>query len=138
MARPHSWKVEYRNCDIAEGQVQTDVAGRRIAGYMFTLGSVAMFKGSHEFLPVDVTLQGGDCEGSPTARTAPSAPAAPAGITIQQIVGDHSSATGSSSTESKTRQPAERWITLRDLYNRELISSDAYEVEMQKTVRDLK
>lgn len=135
VSSPHDWRVEFRNCDYAEGRLMTRVPARRIVAYIFTLGIAAAFKGPNEFVPVDVALQGGDCEGPPIARTAP---AAPAGITIQQIVGDHSAASGTGGTnESKTRRLAERLTTLRDLYNRKLISKDVYDQEMQKAARDL-
>ena len=41
-----------------------------------------------------------------------------------------------SGSESKTRQLAEKLTTLRDLYNRKLITQEVYDREMQKAVQD--
>jgi len=136
VTNPHTWRIEFRNCDVAEGRLQTRVPGRRVAGYIFTLGIVAIFKGPHEFLPIDVEMQGGDCEGGTPAARRTTLPA-PSGITIQNIVGDHNNAgSANSGSESKTRQLAEKLTTLRDLYNRKLITQEVYDREMQKAVQD--
>lgn len=129
----HTWKVEFRNCEPADGKLQTGIAGGRIVGYIFTLGIVAIFRGPHYFVPVDVALTGGDCE-----PRVPAAKAAPPGITVQQIVGDKNLATGASGPElTKTQRLAERLQTLRDLYNRKLISKEVYERESQKALEEL-
>lgn len=126
---PHTWKVEFRNCEPAEGHLQTRVAPGRIVGYIFTLGIVAIFRGPYYFPPVDAALAGGDCESLAQPKQGPP------GITVQQIVGDHSQASGQGPT--KTQRLAERLTTLRDLYNRKLISKDVYEQESQKTIKEL-
>lgn len=128
VSKPHTWRVEYRNCDAAEGTLQTGVAGGRIAGYIFTLGILAIFRGPYYFRPVDAMLTGGDCEGRPAAATQP-------GIVVQQIVGDHNVAPAGART-SNTQKLAERLETLRDLYNRKLITKAVYESESQKAVRE--
>ena len=115
----HTWKVEFRNCDSAEGKLQTRVAPGRIVGYIFTLGIVAIFRGPYYFPPVDAMLVGGDCESRSQGKQA-----APPGITIQQIVGDRNQATGSGPEVTKTQRLSERLTTLRDLYNRKLISKE--------------
>jgi hypothetical protein len=130
---PHTWRVEFRNCDAAEGKLQTGIAGGRIVGYIFTAGILAAFRGPHYYRDVDAVLTGGDCEG--TAHV-PSAAPQP-GILIQNIVGDKNQATTSGSSDlSKTQQLNERLTTLRDLYNRKLISRDVFEQESQKAIRE--
>ncbi len=52
---------------------------------------------------------------------------------IQNIVGDKNQA-GTGQEVSKTQRLSERLTTLRDLYNRKLISEEVYEREMQKAV----
>ncbi len=128
VTNPHTWRVEYRNCDAAEGQLQTGIAGGRIVGYIFTLGILAIFRGPYYFLPVDAVLTGGDCETGRGGATQP-------GITIQQIVGDHNVAPAGG-TSSSTQKLSQRLETLRDLYNRKLITKQAYESESQKAVRE--
>jgi len=59
------------------------------------------------------------------------------GITINQIVGDRNQAGGSSAEASKTQKLAERLTTLRDLYNRKLISQEVYDRESQHALHDL-
>jgi PEGA domain len=81
---PHTWRVEFRNCDFAEGQLETGIGGGRIVGYIFTLGLVAAAKGPRYYLPVDAILTGGDCEPGQARPAQPSAP----GVMIQNIVGD--------------------------------------------------
>ncbi len=132
---PHTWRVEYRNCDYAEGNLQTGIAGGRIAGYIFTAGIFALFRGPYYYPEVDAMLTGGDCEGSPQAR--PAAQPQP-GILIQNVVGERNSATtsGTGTEVSKTQRLSERLTTLRDLYNRKLISEQVYEQEMQKAIKD--
>ncbi|MEO8604202.1 MAG: hypothetical protein ABI629_16620 [bacterium] len=130
VGKPHTWRVEFRNCDAAEGQLRTGIAGGRITGYVFTLGIVALFRGPYYYLPVDAILTGGDCETKSAA-----APGSPNGITIQQIVGDHNVAPAGSGATS-TQKLAERLETLRDLYNRKLITKAVYESESQKAVRE--
>ena len=125
---PHTWRVEYRNCDPAEGSLQTGIAGGRVAGYIFTLGILAIFRGPHYYKPVDAILTGGDCE---TAKAAPTQP----GITVQQIVGDRNVVPAGQGI-SNTRKLAQQLETLRDLYNRKLISKEVYESESQKAVRE--
>lgn len=131
---PHTWRVEFRNCDAAEGQLETGVAGGRIVGYIFTAGILAAFRGPYYYRPVDAILNGGDCEVSGQSRPAP-APAP--GIMIQNIVGDKNQpiSTGGSDI-SKTQKLAERLTTLRDLYNRKLITQQVYEQESQKAVQE--
>jgi hypothetical protein len=126
VGQPHTWRVEYRNCEPAEGQLQTGVAGGRVTGYIFTLGILALFKGPNYFKPVDAVLTGGDCETT-------GSPAQPS-ITVQQIVGDKNVAPAS--TDTNTQKLAQQLETLRDLYNRKLISKDVYEAESQKAVRE--
>lgn len=128
VSAPHTWRVEYRNCEAAEGTLQTGVAGGRVAGYIFTLGILAIFRGPLYIKPVDAVLTGGDCE---TGKAAPAQP----GITVQQIVGDHNVAPAGSGT-TNTQKLAQQLETLRDLYNRKLISKDVYEAESQKAVRE--
>jgi PEGA domain len=112
----HTWKVEFRNCEPAEGRIERGVAGGRIAGYIFTAGILAIFRGPYYFAPVDVALNGGDCE--PPNRARPAA-AAPPAITVQQIVGDRNVAPASGGPQmTDTERLAERLTTLRDLYNR--------------------
>jgi hypothetical protein len=104
---PHTWRVEFRNCDVAEGNLEKHVAGGRVTGYLFTLGILAIFRG-------------------------------PRGVMIQNIVGDKNQATtGSGFDVSKTQRLAERLTTLRDLYNRKLISQSVDEQESQKAIRDI-
>ena len=128
----HSWKVEYRNCELAEGQLIARVAPGRIVGYIFTAGILAIFRGPYYFPPVDTALAGGDCEPRQQVKQV-----APPGITVQQIVGDRNAATGTGQEVSKTQRLAERLTTLRDLYNRKLISAAVYEAESQKALKDL-
>ena len=129
---PHSWRVEFRNCDPAEGALTTRVAPGRIVGYIFTLGITAIFRGPYYFPVVDTALSGGDCEGGSRAKPAAPAP----GITVNQIVGDRNQASSGGQEPTKTQKLAERLTTLRDLYNRKLISKEIYEEESQKAVRD--
>jgi hypothetical protein len=134
VGKPHTWRVEFRNCDAAEGQLQTGVAGGRIVGYIFTLGILAAFRGPYYYHDVDAVLTGGDCEGS--ARPASVYQPQP-GVLIQNIVGDKNQATTGTSTElTKTERLNERLTTLRDMYNRKLISKDVYEQESQKAIRE--
>jgi PEGA domain len=131
---PHTWRVEFRNCDFAEGTLQTGIAGGRIVGYIFTLGILAAFRGPQYYRPVDAILTGGDCESSGQVR--PAAPPAP-GIMIQNIVGDRNQATTTTGPEiSKTQRLNERLTTLRDMYNRKLISKEVYEQESQKAIKE--
>lgn len=123
----HQWRVQYRNCDSAEGTLQTGIAGGRIVGYIFTLGILAIFRGPYYFQPVDAILTGGDCEEGATG-TSP-------GITIQQIVGDGNVAPAGSGA-TNTEKLSHRLETLRDLYNRKLISKEVYEAESAKAVRE--
>jgi hypothetical protein len=133
VSQPHTWRVEFRNCDAEEGQLQMRVAPGRIVSYIFTLGIVAIFKQPYYFPPVDAVLNGGDCE---TAGARPVAPAAVApGITIQQIVGDHN-VTPAGTSATNTQKLAQELETLRSLYNRKLITKDVYEAESQKAVRE--
>ena len=82
---------------------------------------------------VDAILTGGDCEGTAHAPTVAPQP----GILIQNIIGDKNQATTAGSPDlSKTQQLNERLTTLRDLYNRKLISKDVYEQESQKAIRE--
>ena len=131
---PHTWRVEFRNCDFAEGNLETGIAGGRIAGYIFTAGILAIFRGPRYYRPVDAILTGGDCEGRGQGRPA-VAPQQP-GVMIQNIVGDHNQPISTGSEISKTQRLAERLTTLRDLYNRKLISQQVYEQESQKAVKE--
>jgi|SRR5215468_6884 len=131
---PHTWRVEFRNCDAAEGQLQTGVAPGRIVGYIFTAGILAAFRGPRYYHDVDAVLTGGDCESTGHAYPAP---APPPGIMIQNIVGDHNQAGTTTGPEvSKTQHLNERLTTLRDLYNRKLISKEVYEQESAKAIRE--
>lgn len=126
--------MEFRNCDAAEGNLQTGIAGGRIAGYIFTLGILAAFRGPQYYRPVDAILTGGDCEG--TAQGRPAAAPQP-GILIQNIVGDKNQAvSGTGQDISKTQRLNERLTTLRDMYNRKLISKEVYEQESQKAIKE--
>lgn len=130
----HQWRVEFRNCEPAEGMLHRGIAGGRIVGYIFTAGFTAIFRGPYYFVDVDVPLGGGDCEGPGSAHALPAAP----GITVQQIVGDRNAVPGSvQEGPTATQRLAERLTTLRDLYNRKLISQEIYEQETQKAVRQL-
>ncbi len=130
---PHKWRVDYRNCDFAEGDLQTRVAPGRIVGYIFTVGIWALIRGPYYYSDVEAMLSGGDCESSQVHSTPPAQP----GILIQNIVGDKNQAGTGITSPDKTRQLAERLTTLRDLYNRKLISEETYQQEMQKAVREL-
>ena len=121
-------------CDFAEGNLETGIAGGRIAGYIFTAGILAIFRGPRYYRPVDAILTGGDCEGRGQGRPA-VAPQQP-GVMIQNIVGDHNQPISTGSEISKTQRLAERLTTLRDLYNRKLISQQVYEQESQKAVKE--
>jgi hypothetical protein len=111
---PHTWRVEFRNCDFADGNLETGIAGGRITGYIFTAGILAIFRGPYYYREVDAVLTGGDCEGPARARPA-AAPPQP-GIMIQNIVGDRNQATTITGPEiSKTQRLHERLTTLRDL-----------------------
>ena len=131
VGKPHTWRVEYRNCDSAEGMLETGIAGGRIVGYIFTVGILAIFRGPRDHRPVDAILTGGDCEGPGQARPAPAQP----GILIQNIVGDKNQAVSGDSA-SNTQRLAEKLQTLRDLYNRKLLTTAEYEAESQKAVRE--
>jgi len=111
------------------------VAGGRIVGYIFTVGILAAFKGPNYYHDVDAVLTGGDCEvtGRPAAVVAPPQPS----IMIQNIVGDKNQATtGTGGELTKTQRLNERLTTLRDMYNRKLISKDVYEQESQKAIKE--
>ena len=125
---PHTWRVEYRNCEAAEGSLQTGVAGGRITGYIFTLGILAIFRGPYYYLPVDAVLTGGDCETGKASSTQPN-------ITVQQIVGDRNVAPAGAGA-TNTAKLSQQLETLRDLYNRKLITKEVYESESQKAVRE--
>ena len=113
MDRPHTWRVEYRDCDPAEGTLQTGVAPGRIVGYVFTLGILAIFKSPNYYRHVDALLSGGDCGGGPRPPAGAAAPQSP-----------------------EAQALAQRLETLRDLYDRKLISKSVYEAETQKAVRE--
>jgi hypothetical protein len=85
---PHTWRVEYRNCDYAEGNLQTGIAPGRIVTYILTAGIFALIRGPYYYPDIDAMLTGGDCEPG-QARSSP--PAQP-GILIQNIVGDKNQA----------------------------------------------
>ncbi len=129
---PHAWRVEYRNCDQAEGQTQTALAPGRVVGTVFTLGILAIFKSPYYIRPIDAVLTGGDCESMRAVKGR-----APEGTTIniQQIVGDNNKG-GAELERTKTERLSERLMTLRDLYNRKLISEATYETEREKAVRE--
>jgi PEGA domain len=129
VGEPHTWRVEFRNCDSAEGQLETGIGGGRIVGYIFTLGLSALAKGPRYYLPVDAVLTGGDCE--PAGSGASQQP----GIMIQNIIGDKNQVPAGQGL-SKTQRLAERLTTLRDLYNRKLIAQQVYEQESQKAVKE--
>lgn len=129
---PHTWRVEFRNCDFAEGNLETGIAGGRIAGYIFTAGILAVFRGPRYYRPVDAILTGGDCETPARRQPGPVQP----GVTIQNIVGDHNQPISTGGEISKTQRLAERLTTLRDLYNRKLISQQVYDQESQKAVKE--
>jgi len=126
----HKWRVEFRNCDYAEGEAHPGIAPGRVIAYILTAGIFAAIRGPYYYNDVDAVLTGGDCEGRP----ATAAPAQP-GIMIQNIVGDKNQ-TGTAQEISKTQRLSERLTTLRDLYNRKLISEEVYEREMKKAVDD--
>ena len=132
VGKPHTWRVEFRNCDFAEGTLETGIAGGRIVGYIFTVGILAIFRGPYYYRPVDAVLTGGDCEGRPAQPAA----APPPGVMIQNIVGDKNQAVSTGEQLSKTQRLAERLTTLRDLYNRKLISEETYKEESQKAVKE--
>jgi hypothetical protein len=135
VGKPHAWRVEFRNCDYAEGSLETGIAGGRIVGYIFTAGILAAFRGPYYFRPVDAVLTGGDCEGRPSQAHS-ATPPVPA-IMIQNIVGDKNQAlTTGGADASQTQRLAEKLGTLRDLYNRKLLSKAEYEAESQKAVRE--
>ncbi len=130
---PHTWRVEYRNCDYAEGNLHTGIAPGRIVSYVFTAGIFALFRGPYYYPDIDAVLTGGDCEsGSPRAHPAPQQP----GILIQNVVGERNQATTTTTELSKTQRLSDRLTTLRDLYNRKLINQEIYEQEMQKAIKE--
>ena len=131
---PHTWRVEFRNCDPAEGQLQTGIAKGRIVAYIFTFGILAAFRGPYYYHDVDAVLSGGDCEW--VGRGGSVAPGAQPGILIQNIVGDKNQAASTGPGVSKTQRLNERLTTLRDLYNRKLISKELYEQESQKAIKE--
>ena len=56
---------------------------------------------------------------------------------IQNIIGDKNQASTTTGPEvSKTQRLNEKLTTLRDLYNRKLISKEVYEQESQKAIRE--
>lgn len=124
----HKWRVEFRNCDYAEGEAHPGIAPGRVITYILTAGIFAAIRGPYYYNDVDAVLTGGDCEGHPTTA-APSQP----GIMIQNIVGDKNQA-GTAQEISKTQRLSERLTTLRDLYNRKLISEEVYDREMKKAI----
>lgn len=130
---PHTWRVEYRNCDYAEGQLTTGIAGGRIVGYIFTAGIFALFRGPYYYPEIDAVLTGGDCEGAPRAHQPYQQQP---GILIQNVVGEKNQATTGTAEVSKTQRLSERLTTLRDLYNRKLITEEIYEQEMQKAIKE--
>jgi hypothetical protein len=129
---PHTWRVEFRNCEPAEGTLGYRVAPGRIVGYIFTVGILAIFRGPYYYPVVNAALTGGDCETASIVKPAPVA-----GITINQIVGDRNQ-TGGESQATKTQKLAERLTTLRDLYNRKLISQEVYDRESQNALEEFK
>jgi hypothetical protein len=138
VSRRNQWRVEFRNCEPAVGELRTRVAPGRVVGYIFTAGILAIFRGPYAFVPVDAVLTGGDCETGGHAAPVRQ-PTAPPGITIQQIVGDQNRATGSNVGDgmTDTQRLAERLTILRDLHNRKLISEEIYERESQKALDEL-
>lgn len=114
--KPHTWRVEYRSCDFAEGTLQKAIAPGRIVGYFFTLGILAIFRSPYYFRPADAVLTGGDCE---TGKAA--APAQP---------------TGAAETATNAQKLTQRLDTLRDLYNRKVISKQVYDRESQQAVEE--
>jgi len=132
----HRYRVEYGNCDPAEGQITTGVAGGRIVGYIFTVGLLSLVRGPHYFRPVDVALQGGDCG---AGRVPVAAPARLGGVTggvnILQIVGDKNLGSGAEGADgAPVQELATRLSVLRDLYNRKLITEQEYERERQRAL----
>lgn len=134
LKRPHAWRVEFRNCDQAEGQTQTALAPGRVVGTIFTLGILAAFKSPYYVRPIDALLTGGDCEHLRVVKGRHPQPQGPT-IHVQQIVGD-GNRTGAEAERTKTERLSERLTTLRDLYNRKLISEASYEAERQKAVME--
>lgn len=125
----HKWRVEFRNCDYAEGEVHPGIAPGRVITYFLTAGIFAAIRGPYYYNDVDAMLTGGDCEGGQGHQAAPAQP----GIMIQNIVGDKNQA-GTAMEVSKTQRLSERLTTLRDLYNRKLISEEVYDREMKKAI----
>ncbi len=125
----HKWRVEFRNCDYAEGELHPGIAPGRVITYFLTAGIFAAIRGPYYYNDVDAMLTGGDCEGGQPHQGAPAQP----GILIQNIVGDKNQA-GTALEVSKTQRLSERLTTLRDLYNRKLISEEVYEQEMKKAI----
>lgn len=126
---PHKWRVEFRNCDYAEGDLHAGIAPGRIITYFLTAGIFAAIRGPYYYDDIDAMLTGGDCEGGSPRQAAPAQP----GILIQNIVGDKNQA-GTVQEVSKTQRLSERLTTLRDLYNRKLISEQVYDQEMKKAI----
>ncbi len=130
----HRWRVEYGNCDPAEGTVATGIAGGRIVGYIFTLGILALFRGPHYFIPVDAALQGGDC--GPARVFVPTdsdVGGVKGGVNILQIVGDRNLGARSGGGDP-VQELAARLSVLRDLYRRKLITKDEYEAERKRAL----
>jgi hypothetical protein len=103
---PHDWRIDYRNCEVATGTLQTDLAPGRIVGYVFTLGILALFRGPDYIQPVDVALHGGDCS--------PGAPAV--------------------APDARQQQLQQQLDMLRDLYRRNVISREEFERESMKAI----
>lgn len=62
VGHPHTYRVEFSDCNPATGTLTTRVVPGRIVGYVFTLGFTSLFKGPRAYNIVDVPLDGGDCE----------------------------------------------------------------------------
>jgi len=128
---PHKWRVEYRNCDYAEGDLHAGIAPGRVITYFLTAGIFAAIRGPYYYNDIEAMLTGGDCEPGQARSGTPAQP----GILIQNFVGDKNQAS-TGSQQDKTQRLAEKLSTLRDLYNRKLISEETYEQETQKATRE--
>ncbi len=66
VSKPHSWRVESRDCETASGQLETGIGRGRIVGYFFTLGVLALFKGPDYYKTVDAVLVCGNAAAAPS------------------------------------------------------------------------
>lgn len=103
------YRIQYQDCEPAEGILSARVAPGRVVGMVFSLGVSAIFQCPNYFVPVNVLLTGGVCGsgGVPVAAQGPS--------------GDL----------------AERLRVLRDLHQRGVLTDAEYEQERERALNGL-